>query len=213
MSPTPDIAEWLGTQLPLIAILRGIDPREVDDAGEILHTRGFRVIEVPLNSPQPYNSIARLARALGDEVLIGAGTVTTCIEVDAVAEAGGRLIVSPHFDPAVVERALARELIPLPGVFTTSELFAAYRAGARAVKLFPAEALTPASVKAMITVKPNDCELVPVGGVTPANITAYLAAGAKGAGLGGALYAPGIKTDQLAANADAFAAALETTKQ
>jgi 2-dehydro-3-deoxyphosphogalactonate aldolase len=192
---------------PLIAILRGVRPDEAVAIGRALVDAGFRAIEVPLNSPEPLASIAALAEAFGERVLIGAGTVLDPAKVGAVAGAGGRLIVMPHADPAIVRAAKALGLVCVPGVATPSEAFAALAAGADALKLFPAEALPPAVVKAWRAVLPNDVWLLPVGGITPERMAPYLAAGANGFGLGSALYQPGLAPAEVAIRAGAFAAA------
>jgi 2-dehydro-3-deoxyphosphogalactonate aldolase len=159
---------------------------------------------VPLNSPDPLDSIARLARSVGDRLLVGAGTVTSAAEVDAVQQAGGRIIVSPHFDPAVVQRTLDHGLEPLPGAFTPSEIFAAWRLGVRAVKLFPAELAGPVGVKALRSILPRALRLLPVGGITPDNLAAYADAGADGFGIGSALYKPGDGPAPVRVQADRF---------
>jgi 2-dehydro-3-deoxyphosphogalactonate aldolase len=190
--------------LPLVAILRGITPAEAEAVGAALVEAGWRLIEVPLNSPDPLASIATLARRHPDAV-IGAGTVRTQDEVRQVHEAGGRLIVSPHFDPAVVGFANALGLATLPGIATPSEAFGAIDAGASGLKLFPAEMIPPAAVKAMRAVLPPDLLLLPVGGITPAAMEAYRAAGASGFGIGSALYKPGMDSTAVAAAARRFA--------
>jgi 2-dehydro-3-deoxyphosphogalactonate aldolase len=190
--------------LPLVAILRGLTPAEAPAIGAALYAAGFRVLEVPLNSPQPLQSIAALAKAFPDAV-IGAGTVRTEDEVRLVHEAGGRVIVSPHFDPEVVAAAVARGIACLPGVATPSEAFAALAAGASGLKLFPAEMIPPAAVKAMRAVLPPEVLLLPVGGITPTTMAAYRAAGANGFGIGSALYNPGKDAAAVTASAHAFA--------
>ncbi len=179
------------TACPLIAILRGITPDEAVPIGTTLIESGFRIIEVPLNSPQPLISIARLVETFGGDALIGAGTVMTVDDVAHVAAAGGRLIVMPHSDPQIIRAAKAHGLIVAPGVATPSEAFAALAVGADALKLFPAEMISPAAVKAMRAVLPRDARLIPVGGISAANIPAYRAAGADAFGIGSTLYAPG----------------------
>jgi 2-dehydro-3-deoxyphosphogalactonate aldolase len=195
------------TQMPLIAILRGITPEEAVPVGLALAEAGFRIIEVPLNSPQPLQSIERLVRELGTRCLVGAGTVMSSAQVDAVAQAGGRLIVMPHGDEAVIRAAKARGLYCAPGIATPTEGFAALAAGADALKLFPAELLTPAALKALRAVFPSEVLFVPVGGITPQNLAAYAAAGANGFGLGSALYRPGAAAQAVAARARAFVSA------
>lgn len=198
-------------ELPLVAILRGITPDEAVPVGLVLAEAGFRIIEVPLNSPQPLTSIERLARELGTRCLVGAGTVMSAAQVDAVAQAGGRLIVMPHGDAAVIRAAKAHGLICAPGIATPAEGFAALAAGADALKLFPAELLTPPVLKALRAVFPGDTLFLPVGGITPHNLAAYAAAGASGFGLGSALYKPGLTVEQVRANAAAFVAAWRET--
>jgi len=193
--------------LPLVAILRGIAPPEALPIGMALAEAGFRVIEVPLNSPQPLRSIEMLARELGSRCLIGAGTVTSPAQVQQVSDVGGRLIVMPHGDVAVIGRSKALGLHCTPGIATPTEGFAALAAGADALKLFPAELLTPAVLKALRAVFDPQVLLLPVGGITPHHMAAYRAAGASGFGLGSALYKPGLDVAQLRANAAAFVAA------
>jgi len=192
--------------LPLIAILRGVTPDEIVAVGRALHDAGFRVIEIPLNSPQPFESIRRLTTELGESCLIGAGTVLTEAQVAEVDAAGGRLIVSPNANLAVIRASKAAGLVSAPGVATPSEGFAALDAGADSLKLFPAEQLGPAVVKAWRAVFPKELALLPVGGITPDNMGPYVAAGANGFGLGSALYKPGLSAAQVSANAQAFAA-------
>lgn len=198
--------------LPLIAILRGVTPDEIVAVGRALHDAGFRVIEIPLNSPQPYESIRRLTAELGESCLIGAGTVLTEAQVAEVDAAGGLLIVSPNANLAVIRASKAAGLVSAPGVATPSEGFAALDAGADSLKLFPAEQLGPAVVKAWRAVFPKELALLPVGGITPDNMGPYVAAGANGFGLGSALYKPGLSAAQVSANAQAFAAGWAAVK-
>lgn len=193
--------------LPLVAILRGVRPDEAESIGAALIAEGFRLIEVPLNSPDPFTSIARLQARFGAQATIGAGTVTRLEEVERLAATGARLCISPHFDADVVRAAKAAGLVALPGVATPSEAFAALAAGADALKLFPAEAMPPAVVKAWRAVIPKSVALLPVGGVTPANMGAWRAAGASGFGLGSALYKPGMSAAEVGATARDFATA------
>lgn len=193
--------------LPLVAILRGITPAEVEAVADALYAEGFRVIEVPLNSPDALDSIARLARRMPADALIGAGTVLSVEAVAQVQAAGGRLIVMPHADVAVIRAAKARGLFCVPGAATPTEAFAAAQAGADAVKLFPAELVTPTVVKAMRAVLPKALRLLPVGGITPDNMAPYVKAGAAGFGLGSALYSPGLDAAAAALRARAFAQA------
>lgn len=193
---------------PLVAILRGIAPAEAEDVAGALIDAGFRLIEVPLNSPDPLDSIARLSRRFGSRALIGAGTVLDPAQVDAVAQAGGRLIVAPNFDPRVAEASARHGMAYGPGVGTASEAFAALQAGAAMLKLFPAEMIPPPAVKALRAVLPRSAQVVPVGGITPAAMAGYLDAGADGFGLGSALYRPGMDAPAVSRNAAAFIAAL-----
>jgi len=193
--------------LPLIAILRGVRPGEAPALGEALIAAGLAAIEVPLNSPEPLASIARLAAACGERALIGAGTVLQPDQARQVAEAGGRLIVMPHGDPAVIRAAKNQGLLCVPGVASPTEAFAALAAGADALKLFPAEALPPAVVRAWRAVLPREVWLLPVGGIAPETMAPYLAAGANGFGLGSALYRPGMPAAEVAERARAFAEA------
>jgi len=195
-------------ECPLVAILRGVRPGEVEGIGAALIGAGVRIIEVPLNSPDPLGSIARLARRFGEEALIGAGTVLDPADVPRVADAGGRLIVSPGTDPQVIAATVEAGLVSAPGYFTPSEAFAAIRAGAHALKLFPAEAAPPAVLKAQAAVLPKHLPLIVVGGITPDKMAAYRAAGAHGFGLGGALYQPGMTPEEVASRARDFVAAL-----
>ncbi|MEY4694920.1 MAG: 2-dehydro-3-deoxy-6-phosphogalactonate aldolase [Pseudomonadota bacterium] len=190
-------------QLPLIAILRGLTPAEAPAIGEALVSSGFVLIEVPLNSPQPVDSIARLV-AQFPHALVGAGTVLQVQQVKEVHAAGGRLVVAPNFNPSVVAAALALGMVVLPGVASPTEAFAALDAGAHGLKLFPAEMISPATVKALRAVLPQQTALMPVGGITPDTMAAYRAAGAAGFGLGSALYAPGRSADQVRASAQKF---------
>ena len=195
-------------QLPLVAILRGLQPGNAIDVGNLLVDAGFRVIEVPLNSPQPLTSIERLATALGDKAIIGAGTVLKSADIGAVARAGGRLVVMPHADPSLIRQADHLGLFCMPGVATPTEAFAALEAGADALKMFPAEVLPPAVVKAWRAVIRPPIRLLPVGGISPDSIGPYLDAGASGFGLGSALFKPDLSLPTLADNARAFVAAI-----
>ncbi|MBS7544397.1 2-dehydro-3-deoxy-6-phosphogalactonate aldolase [Ancylobacter oerskovii] len=196
---------------PLIAILRGVTPDEAVAIGGALVEAGFRIIEVPLNSPQPMKSIEALARAFPD-ALIGAGTVLDPADADRVKEAGGELVLMPHSDPAVIARAKTLGMSCVPGVTTPTEAFAALKAGADALKMFPAEMLPPPVVKAWRAVIPASTVLMPVGGVTPERLKPYWDAGARGFGLGSALYAPGLAAAEVARNAQGFLAAVAGLK-
>ncbi len=203
------IRDWLGA-LPLVAILRGLRPDEALDVGHALYDAAFRVIEVPMNSPEPLDSIRQLSSALGESCLIGAGTVLRTEHVAQIAAAGGRLIVMPHVDVAIITAAKRAGLYCIPGVATPTEAFAAIQAGADAIKLFPAEQITPAVLKAWRAVIPRDLAMLPVGGIAPETMAPYIAAGASGFGLGSALYVPGRDTDDIRQRAHAFAQAWKT---
>ena len=201
-----DFASAFAT-FPLVAILRGVRPDEVEPIGDVLVDAGFTLIEVPLNSPDPFASIERLAKRLGDRAMIGAGTVLSVADVARVHDAGGRMVISPNTDIAVISATAATGMASLPGYFTPSEAFAAIGAGATALKLFPAEAATPAVLKAQRAVLPRDVPVLIVGGVAPDGMDRWLTAGADGFGLGSALYKAGMSAAAVAANARAFAAA------
>jgi 2-dehydro-3-deoxyphosphogalactonate aldolase len=187
-------------EVPIVAIIRGVRPDEVEGVAEALLSAGVRVIEVPMNSPEPLDSIRRLGR-FADRVVQGAGTVLTPDVVDEVAEAGGRVIVSPNADEAVIRRAVERGLTPMPGFGTATEAFAAYRAGARYLKLFPASTYGTGHVKALLDVLPRDAVIQPVGGVRPEQMADWWAAGARGFGMGGDLYKPGFTPEEVHARA------------
>ncbi|WP_343519738.1 2-dehydro-3-deoxy-6-phosphogalactonate aldolase [Sphingomonas sp.] len=193
---------------PLIAILRGVKPDEVEAIGEALVAAGFTLIEVPLNSPDPLESIARLAERFAGRAVIGAGTVLDVAQVDAVRAAGGTMVISPNTNAQVIEASVRDGLVSLPGIATPSEAFAALAAGARALKLFPAEASSPAVLKAMRAVLPGGTRVLPVGGIAPDNMAPWIEAGAAGFGLGSALYKPGATAEMVAAQAARFIAAL-----
>jgi len=193
--------------LPLVAILRGMTPEEAPAIGATLVEAGFRIIEVPLNSPDPFRSIETLAERLGDQAVIGAGTVMSPEAARWTVDAGGRIVVMPHSDAAVIGAAKHAGAWCLPGVATPTEGFAARSAGADGLKLFPAETLPPVAVKAWRAVFPADVALLPVGGITPERMAEYVAAGANGFGIGSALYKPGIGVAELAARAAAFVGA------
>ena len=188
----------------LIAILRGLRPEEAESIGSALYAAGIRIIEVPLNSPQPLRSLEILRRTLPEDCLVGAGTVLSAEQVRAVKVAGGQLIVMPHCDVQVLRAAKDAGLYLAPGVATPSEAFAALAAGADALKLFPAEQVGIGAMKAWLAVLPPGTALLPVGGITPDNMAPYLRAGAAGFGLGSALYSPGLPADEVGRRAQAF---------
>lgn len=194
------------TACPLVAILRGLSPEEALPVGEALAASGLHLIEVPLNSPEPLLSIAALAKRF-PAALIGAGTVLEPQQVRAVHAAGGRLVVAPTFNPQVVREAVQLDMICLPGIGTATEAFAALDAGATGLKLFPAEMIPPAAVKALRAVLPRETLLLPVGGITMANLHSYRVAGANGFGIGSALYQPGMSAAEVRSRAWDFMAA------
>jgi len=193
--------------LPLVAILRGLKRAEAPAALEALLAGGFRLIEIPLNSPDPLDSIAAMRKLAPPDVLIGAGTVLSVADVGEVADAGGELIVAPNMDPEVIAAAKARGLIALPGVATPTEAFAALKAGADGLKAFPAEAMPPIVIKAWRAVIPARVPILAVGGVAPDTMAPYVKAGASGFGLGSALYRAGMSAAEIAERAKAFQAA------
>jgi 2-dehydro-3-deoxyphosphogalactonate aldolase len=195
---------------PLVAILRGIAPGEADAVGEALVEAGFAMVEVPLNSPLPLESVARLARRLEGRALVGAGTVLSPSEVAAVAGAGGRLIVSPNTDEAVITATVEAGLASMPGFFTPSEALAAIRAGAHALKLFPADATSPAVLRAQLAVLPPEIPVLVVGGIMPESLPGWIAAGAQGFGIGSALYTPGRDATEVRRRAEVFVGAWQS---
>lgn len=195
---------------PLVAIIRGVTPDEVEAVGEALIGAGIRIIEVPLNSPDPLTSIGRLARRFGADASIGAGTVLTTDDVHRVAEAGGELIVSPNVDMDVIRASVAAGLVSAPGFFTPTEGFQALAAGAHVLKLFPAEAASPGVLKAQLAVLPKDVPVLAVGGISPDNMGPYLAAGARGFGLGSGLFSPGRSATEVAERARDYVTALSS---
>jgi len=193
---------------PLVAILRGVRPDEAVSIGEELVAAGISLIEVPMNSPDPLDSVARLVEALGERAVIGAGTVLTVDQVAALRDAGGRMVISPNANLEVIRASAAAGLVSLPGIATPSEAFAAIEAGATALKLFPAEAASPAVLNAMRAVLPGGIRVLPVGGITPEAMAQWRGAGAAGFGLGSALYRPGTTAAEVGERARAFVVAL-----
>jgi 2-dehydro-3-deoxyphosphogalactonate aldolase len=187
---------------PLIAILRGVRPDEVEGIGEALIEAGFSIIEVPLNSPDPLESVRRLVRRFGTDVLVGAGTVLTPDDVARVSDTGARLVISPNTEASVIAATAKAGMISLPGYFTPSEAFAALGAGATGLKLFPAEAASPAVLKAQRAVLPSN-PIFAVGGITP-DAMADWSGVCDGFGLGSAHYKPGMTADEVKANANTF---------
>ena len=206
-----DVRAWL-EQCPLVAILRGVQPAEAESIGFALQRAGIRVVEVPLNSPSPLESIAILSRSFGSRMLIGAGTVTDPYHVDEVAAAGGGLIVTPHADTAIVRAAKQAGLFAVPGFFNPTEAFALLQAGADAIKLFPAEVLGPPMLKALSAVLPESTIVIPVGGVGADQVAPWMAAGALGLGVGSSVYKPGDDAGIVEAKARALVAAVRAYK-
>ena len=206
MNPENFTRQWQQEPLPLVAILRGITPADAREAAEILLDCGFHYLEVPLNSPSPLESIALMRKVVGERGFVGAGTVLTVEQVDAVAEGGGQLIISPNCCAQVIRHTRKLGLVSLPGIMTPSEAFCAIAAGASALKLFPAEQITPAITKAFRAVIPHEVAMLPVGGIQPdaAQMRSYLAAGANGFGLGGGLYQAGMSLVSLREKAQAY---------
>jgi len=196
-------------QCPLVAILRGVTPAEAEAIGDAIFEAGIRIIEVPLNSPDPLASIVQLAKKFGDRALVGAGTVLKAEDVARVRDAGGQLIVSPDTNPEIIAATASAGLISSPGYFTPSEAFTAIRAGATALKLFPAEAASPAVLKAQRAVIPRDVPVLAVGGIKPDNMRPWIDVGASGFGLGGGLYQPGQSPEETLAKAKAYVEGLK----
>jgi 2-dehydro-3-deoxyphosphogalactonate aldolase len=192
------------SQVPLVAILRGIKPTEIIAIAEALYAVGFRCLEVPLNSPGALTSIELLAKIIPTDCLLGAGTVLDSDCVDSVANAGGRLIVMPHCDVQLLEHVQRLNLVSIPGVATLSEAFSAIKHGASGLKLFPAESVPPSALKNWRTVLPPESVCLPVGSIVPDKMESYFQAGANGFGLGAALYKPGMGSSEVKSNAQRF---------
>ena len=205
MSATELLKHYLG-ECPLIAIIRGVAPDEAEAIGDAIYESGIRIIEVPLNSPDPLRSIERLSKRVGERMLVGGGTVLTSENVAEVRDAGGRIIVSPNTDTKVIAETVAAGMISCPGYFTPSEAFAALDAGATGLKLFPAEAASPELLKAQLAVIPKEVPVLIVGGITPDNMQPWLDAGAAGFGLGGGLYKAGQSAAETLQKARAYVA-------
>ena len=208
MSATDLLYRYLN-ECPLIAIIRGVKPDEAEAIGDALEEGGIRIIEVPLNSPEPLKSIELLSRRFGERILVGAGTVLDSADVGRVKDAGGRIIVSPDTNIEVISAAAMAGLVSSPGYFTPSEAFAALRAGATALKLFPAEAAGPAVLKAQLAVLPKGIPVLPVGGIQPDNMRPWLDAGASGFGLGSGVYKPGQSAAETLQKARAYVAGVK----
>jgi 2-dehydro-3-deoxyphosphogalactonate aldolase len=205
MTPRDVFNRYL-SQCPLIAIIRGVTPDEVETIGAAIHDAGIRIIEVPLNSPEPFASIARLARRFGEDMLVGGGTVLRWSEVHEIKDCGGRLIVSPNTNAEVIAATAHASLVSCPGFFTPSEALAAIDAGATVLKLFPAEGASPAMLKAQLAVLPKDFPIIVVGGVKPDTMQPWRQGGAAGFGLGSGLYKPGQSAAETLDKARAYVA-------
>ena len=203
MTAEADFAHYLA-ECPLVAIIRGVTPDEVVAVGEAILSAGIRIIEVPLNSPHPFESIDRLSQTMGDRALIGAGTVLDALSVARVKDAGGRLVVAPNTNAQVIAAAVQAEMVAAPGYFTPTEAFVALDAGAQALKLFPAEGATPAILKAQRAILPKEVPILVVGGVQADGMQPWLDAGANGFGLGSGLFAPGRSADEVNTRARAY---------
>ena len=208
MNPKELLHRYLD-ECPLIAIIRGVTPEEAEAIGDAVQEGGIRIIEVPLNSPDALKSIELLAKKFGDSMLVGAGTVLAARQVQDVKDAGGRIIVSPDTNTEVIATSADAGLVSSPGYFTPSEAFAAIRAGAHALKLFPAEAASPAVLKAQLAVIPREIPVLAVGGVKPDNMRPWIDAGASGFGLGGGLYRPGQTAAETLERASAYVAGVK----
>ena len=208
---TDKLERWF-EQMPVVAILRGVEPDEAVEIGQAVHRAGIGIIEVPLNSPDPLLSIKNLSQALGNQCVIGAGTVLTVKDVEAVADAGGEIIVSPNSNPAVIARSLELGLVPMPGWATVTEAFLAYESGARYLKLFPASTYGPNYIKGASAVLPKDCKILAVGGAGAKTADQWLKAGAHGFGIGSELYQAGDSAEQVYRSALAVVTAMQAAR-
>ena len=208
---TEKLEAWFA-RMPVVAILRGVGPEEVVAIGEALVNAEIGIIEVPLNSPEPYDSIRRLTDTLGDRAIVGAGTVMTLEQAEAVAEAGGEIAVTPNTNPAIIKRSIELGMLPMPGWATPTEAFAAYHAGARYLKLFPASTYGPGHIKAVSAVLSDECKLLAVGGVGASVAPAWLQAGIDGFGIGSELYSRGDSAEEVAAAAVKVVATIRSAR-
>lgn len=197
----------LAGKTPMVAILRGLEPERAAEVGETLVEAGFEMIEVPLNSPDPFRSIETLVKSCGGRALIGAGTVLKADQVESLADIGAELVVSPNCDPLVIERTVKKGMLSFPGVLTPTEMFAALGAGATGLKIFPAELMSTATLRAVRAVLPPDVPVLVVGSIHAGNMSEYLAAGATGFGMGGSVFKPGKPIADIARDARAIIAA------
>lgn len=196
------------SEMPLVAILRGLPPEHAIDVSTVLVEAGFKIIEVPLNSPEPYESISKIKKHFGDQIIVGAGTVLTGENARKVHDCGGELIVAPNLDPEVAEVSRALGMIYCPGILTPTEAFLALKLGATTIKLFPADAHPPSYIKAIRAVLPPETSIMPTGGIVPDNMAQYISAGANGLGLGSALYSSNKTLDEIASAAKKYIAAI-----
>tara|TARA_B110000046_G_scaffold186050_1_gene231932 strand:- start:21544 stop:22179 length:636 start_codon:yes stop_codon:yes gene_type:complete len=208
---TDKLERWF-EQMPVVAILRGVEPEEAIAIGQAVHRAGIGIIEVPLNSPEPLQSIKNLSQALGNQCVVGAGTVLTVNDVEAVADAGGEIIVSPNSNPTVIARSLELGLVPMPGWATVTEAFLAYESGARYLKLFPASTYGPSHIKGAYAVLPKDCKILAVGGAGAKTADQWLKAGAHGFGIGSELYQAGDSAEQVYQSALAVVTAMQAAR-
>lgn len=208
----PATADQFFSQNRLIAILRGIKPDEVLGVGEAIFNAGWRCLEVPLNSPDPFESISRLVKRFGDTALIGAGTVLTAEDVEKVHKTGARLIVSPNTDADVVKAALARDMVMMPGVYTATEAFDAIKLGSKFLKIFPADSCGPNYIRALKSVLPTNIKVIPTGGIAVDTVASFHTAGCYAFGVGSSLYKPGTSADEVQKRAEALTAATRDLK-
>ena len=197
------------SDMPLVAILRGLPPEQAIDVSTVLVEAGFKIIEVPLNSPEPFESISKIKKHFGDQIIVGAGTVLTGEDARKVYDCGGELIVAPNLDPEVAEVSRALGMIYCPGILTPTEAFLALKLGATTIKLFPADAHPPSYIKAIRAVLPPETSIMPTGGIVPDNMAQYISAGATGIGLGSALYSPNKTLDEISAAAKTYIKAIK----
>ncbi|HYD18532.1 MAG TPA: 2-dehydro-3-deoxy-6-phosphogalactonate aldolase [Patescibacteria group bacterium] len=208
----PATADQYFSQNRLIAILRGLTPDEALPVGEAIVNAGWRCLEVPLNSPDPFESISRLVKRFGDQALIGAGTVLTAEDVEKVAKTGAKLIVAPNTDAEVVKAALAHDMVMMPGVYTATEAFNAIKLGSKYLKVFPADSLGPNYIKALKSVLPKHIQVIPTGGIAVDTVAAFHAAGCHAFGVGSSLYKPGVTVDEVKKRAETLTAATKDLK-
>jgi 2-dehydro-3-deoxyphosphogalactonate aldolase len=206
------IDNWLD-RMPIIAILRGVKPDEVVAIGKAIYAAGIGIMEVPLNSPEPFDSISKLSEAFGRECVVGCGTLVKKSDIKKVARAGGKIAVTPNSNPSLIKKCIKSGLIPAPGWATPSEAFAAYKAGARILKLFPASSFGIAYLTAVKAVLPKDARILAVGGVGSTNAADWIAAGIDGFGIGSEIYKPGLTADEVGDRAKQIVTAIQNAQQ